>query len=134
VLERDGLKMVSDGKENYVHADGTINDRNFLFLEELAIINEAMVNYQMGHDVTSVEELKNKMLFDYFELIDQTKFREANQIITYVIPEIVGDLQDAVKQNRVLSKKDDQLLEDMLNFAMGRNKVPIISGGFINID
>jgi hypothetical protein len=88
-------------------------------LEELSVINEAMAYKEAGfRGIRSIQEWKKTLVGYYFELFKKRDLVAAYDLVTISIPEIIRILGISHIQNKTLSRRDLQALEELQNFCV----------------
>lgn len=114
--EKLGLRFCSEYSTNGDQSNllGRVN----ALVEELACLNEAL-EYSRGGlgDCRTIDDLKNRLMVSYFDMLTRGSQVNAYELVEFIIPSMVGDLNWAHGQNRVLSCRDRKSLEELSMFA-----------------
>lgn len=97
--------------------------RAFALLEELSVLNET-TEYQengMGR-YKNLGELSNGLKAAYFQLLDKHDLPNAYNLATMVIPQIVRDISISHAQGKSFSRKDIATIDDLMDFAVSRDR------------
>lgn len=106
----------------------------YSLLEEISCLNDALEYSAIGFSqFDNISELKNGLVTSYFDLLEEDNLADAYNMVTLLIPEIVGDLRIADHQNGVLSVSERKELTDLMNFAQRHYKLLNNSHGFVTI-
>jgi hypothetical protein len=89
-----------------------------IMLEELSVLNEATEYQEAGlEQYRSIRELVDGIKTSVLEGVSQKNLVDIYNFLEMSIPQIVRDIRIADRQNKVLSNKERQALDNLMEFA-----------------